>query len=186
MKNKHFTSLDEPTWHDKKFNRAPLDPYNRSPWSFLRRFCIEVTPISTTSLGSGDVWGQSSTKFHRKISLLWEHLQTDPRKERPAKWVSTGILIILCLCMPILFAFSVTRFQLIASCFGISYCPKNEVLKSLKLVIDSENVLVKVAYNLLVVYLGFGKPVIWEWHQNVNHPRWPGINVIPEVPYFNW
>ena len=64
--------------------------------------------------------------------------------------------------MPILFAFSVTCFQLIASCFGISYCPENEVLKSLKLVIDSENALVKVAYNLLVVYLGFGKPVIWE------------------------
>ena len=42
---------------------------------------------------------------------------------------------------------------------------QNEVLKSLKLVIKSENALVKLAddiYNLFEVYLWVGQPVIWE------------------------
>ena len=38
---------------------------------------------TTPSLASGYVWGQSSTKFHRKITLLSAYLQTELRNEYP-------------------------------------------------------------------------------------------------------
>ena len=38
---------------------------------------------TTVSLASGYVWGQSSTKFHMKITLLSAYLQADLRNEYP-------------------------------------------------------------------------------------------------------
>ena len=61
-------------------------------------------------------------------------------------------------------------------------------MRSWKLAIESENDLVKVTYslyNLSEVYLGVCQSAIWEWHQNVNHPTWPGIDLIGKVPYFD-
>ena len=65
--------------------------------------------------------------------------------------------------MPIVFAFSVACISIIHLISWISTVLINEVSKSLKLSIESENALVKVTYrlyNLFEVYLGVGKPAI--------------------------